>query len=210
MKNALFALLVLVVVLHPSITGRAAKPKKNPDNFPLKPGYSWTYRTIGEEGGYSIKVVSEEAQTDGSKRYLVEMDAGVKVMSVFSKAGGWVLMHSERYPEHEGLEAKYEPPRQHLPDPLVAGAKWNWKGRDYTQVERRENNVVSGPEEVTVAAGKFQAMKVVSQITTEMSSMTKTYWYADGVGLVKSTTEGGQVKYGSELVDYSFKKKPAK
>ena len=40
--------------------------------------------------------------------------------------------------------------------------------------------------------------------------MTKTSWYADGVGLVKSATEGGQIKYGSELVDYSFKKKPQK
>ncbi|HKP92500.1 MAG TPA: hypothetical protein VJS88_01285, partial [Chthoniobacterales bacterium] len=205
MKNALLTLLV-VLALHPSITGRAEKPKKSADYFPLKAGDSWTYRTIGDEGGYRIKVVSEEPPVDGSKRYLVEMDASVKVLSVFSKAGGWVLMHSQRYPEHEGLEAKYEPPRQYLPDPLVAGTKWNWKGRDYTQVEQRESHVVSGPEEVTVAAGKFKAMKIVSQITTGMSSMTKTYWYADGVGLVKSTTEGGQVKYGSELVDYSFKK----
>jgi hypothetical protein len=37
--------------------------------------------------------------------------------------------------------------------------------------------------------------------------MTKRYWYAEGVGLVKSTTEAGQINYGSELVDYSFKKK---
>jgi hypothetical protein len=36
--------------------------------------------------------------------------------------------------------------------------------------------------------------------------MTRTNWYAEGVGLVKSTTEGGQIKYGSELTDYSFKK----
>jgi len=27
---------------------------------------------------------------------------------------------------------------------------------------------------------------------------------------VKSTTESGQIKYGSELTDYSFKKKPTK
>jgi hypothetical protein len=36
--------------------------------------------------------------------------------------------------------------------------------------------------------------------------MTKTYWYADGVGLVKSMTDSGQIKYGWELVAYSFKK----
>jgi hypothetical protein len=49
-------------------------------------------------------------------------------------------------------------------------------------------------------------MKVVSEITGAATPMTRTSWYADGVGLVKTTTEGGQIKYGSELTDYSFKK----
>ena len=40
--------------------------------------------------------------------------------------------------------------------------------------------------------------------------MTRTNWYAAGVGLVKSATVAGQLKYGSELTDYSFKKKPLK
>jgi hypothetical protein len=115
-------------------------------------------------------------------------------------------MHSERYPEHEGLEAKYDPPRQHLPDPLVAGRKWEWKGRDYTQVERHESSVVSGPEQVTVPAGKFRALKVVSKISSS-AEITKTFWYADGVGLVKTMTEGGQIKYGAELTEYSALKK---
>jgi hypothetical protein len=49
-------------------------------------------------------------------------------------------------------------------------------------------------------------MKIVSQVTGAAHPMTKTYWYADGVGMVKTTTEAGPTKYGSELVDYSFKK----
>ena len=53
-------------------------------------------------------------------------------------------------------------------------------------------------------------MKVVSEVSGGTGPMTRTNWYADGVGLVKSTTQGGQIKYGSELTDYSFKKKPAK
>jgi hypothetical protein len=35
---------------------------------------------------------------------------------------------------------------------------------------------------------------------------SKTYWYANWIGLVKSTTESGTVKSTTELVDYSFKK----
>ena len=95
-----------------------------PDYFPLRVGDSWTYRS--KDGGteHSLKVLSEEKQADGTTRYLVEKLAGAKVLTVFSKAGGWVLMHSERYPEHEGMEAKYEPAKQYLQNPLVAGAKW--------------------------------------------------------------------------------------
>jgi len=210
MTKSLLISLVAFVTVQSAILGLAAKPKKAaPDFFPLRVGDSWTYRNVPEEGGYTLKVVSEDAKPDAPTRYLVEMNSGVKVLTTFSKAGGWVLMHSERYPEHEGLEATYEPPRQHLPDPLVAGAKWESKGKDYTQVERHESSVVSGPEQVTVPAGKFRAMKVVTQIASDTAKMTRTCWYADGVGLVKSFTDGGQIKYGQELTDYSFKK-PAK
>jgi hypothetical protein len=88
------------------------------------------------------------------------------------------------------LEAKYEPAKQYLQNPLNTGTKWQWKGKDQTQTERTEQNQVAGFEEVTVPAGKFRAMKVVSEISGAATPMTKTCWYADGVGLVKSTTVG--------------------
>jgi hypothetical protein len=190
----------------------AAQKSKAPghDYFPLRVGDSWTYRMANGDTAYSVKVLGAEKQADGSTRYLVETLAGVKVHALFSKASGWVLMHWERYPEHEGLEVKYEPARQYLQNPLVAASKWEWKGKDYTQMELKENNQVVGFEKVTVPAGKFRAMKVVSQVAGAAIRMTKTYWYADGVGLVKSMTEGGQIKYGWELADYSFKKKSRK
>ncbi|MEY2488146.1 MAG: hypothetical protein QOC70_88 [Verrucomicrobiota bacterium] len=177
-----------------------------PDYFPLRVGDSWTYRSTSGDTQHSLKVVSEEKQADGTIRYLVEKLAGAKVLTVFSKAGGWVLMHSEGYPEHEGLDVKYESPRQYLKNPLVAGAQWGWQGEDYTRTQLEEDNQVTGPENITVPAGKFRAMKVVSRVAGP-SSLTRTNWYADGVGLVKSATDGGQIKYGWELTDYSFKKK---
>jgi hypothetical protein len=199
--------LALALVLAFS-SAAAEKPKPaGTDYFPLRVGDSWSYRNTSGDGEYSLTVVREEEQPDGSARYLVEMVSGVKVHSWFSKHSGWVLLHEERYPEHEGLEAKYEPARQYLQNPLVAGGKWDWKGKDYTQVERNEKHRVAGFEKITVPAGKFRAMKVVSQIEGGATPMTKTSWYAEGVGLIKSTTEGGQIKYGWELADYSFKKK---
>lgn len=199
--------LIALAMLLSALGAAAQKPKPAAaDYFPLRVGDSWTYRGVDGDTEYSIKVISEEKQADGTLRYLVEKLAGAKIQTLFSKTSDWVLMHSERYPDHEGLRAKYEPARQYLQNPLVAGSKWEWNGKDYTQTEVRESNKVVGFENITVPAGKFRAMKVVSEITGA-GRMTKTYWYADGVGLVKTTTDGGQIKYGSELKDYSFKKK---
>jgi hypothetical protein len=196
----------ILLLTHPAA---GLKSKAAADFFPLRVGDTWTYRNT-EAGGYTWKVLSEEPQQGGPVRYVVEFRSEVIIQNVFSKAGGWVLFHAESYPEHEGLKATYEPPKQYLPNPLVAGQKWEWSGKDPTQTERHESNRVVGFENVTVSAGKFRAMKVVSQISGGATPMTKTCWYAEGVGLVKSTTEGGQIKYGSELTDYSFKKKPPK
>jgi hypothetical protein len=187
------------------------KPKSEPtaDYFPLRVGDSWTYRNI-EEGGYTLKVLSEEPHEGGTVRFVVELLSGVKVNNTYSKANGWVLFHGETYPEHEGLQATYDPPKQLLPNPLVVGQKWEWSGKDPTQVEHRETNRVVGVESVTVPAGKFRAMKVVSEITGASVPLIRTSWYAEGVGLVKTTNVGGQIKYGSELTDYSFKKETRK
>jgi hypothetical protein len=208
--RTLAATTLAILALGSSAAARKPKPAKpDADYFPLRVGDSWTYRNT-ESGGYTFKVLSEEPQGAGDVRYVVEFRSEVIIQNVFSKAAGWVLFHAESYPEHEGLKATYEPPKQYLPNPLVPGKKWEWSGNDPTQMERHEKNRVVGFENVTVAAGKFRAMKVTSEITSGASPMTKTSWYAPGVGLVKSTTEGGQIKYGSELTDYSFKKAATK
>jgi hypothetical protein len=205
--SALTAILFLSVASTPDAP--AAKPKPEADFFPLRVGDSWTFRNT-ESGGYTWKVLSDEPQEGGTPRYVVEFRSEVIILSVFSKADGWVLLHSENYPEHEGLKATYEPPRRYLSHPLAVGQKWEWTGKDPTQVERHEKSRVVGFENVTVPAGKFRAMKVVSEVSGGAIPLTKTCWYAPGVGLVKTANQGGQIQYGSELTDYSFKPKAAK
>jgi hypothetical protein len=58
-----------------------------------------------------------------------------------------------------------------------------------------------------VPAGKFQAMKVVTKVVQGGTPVTKTYWYANWIGLVKSMTDTGSVQSTTELMDYSFKRK---
>ena len=212
-KNRILLTLALLTLASVSVV-LAEEPKSPADYFPLRVGDSWTYRNSADQSQYILKVLGEHKQADGSVRYQIEKLAGpkdspVKIHLWFSKANGWVLLHREQYPEHEGLEAKYDPPKQHLPNPPLAETKWEWSGKDYTQTPMEEESRVAGVEEVTVAAGKFRAIKVVSKVTGSSAPVTKTYWYAEGVGLVKTTSESGDIKYGSELADYSFKK-PAK
>jgi DUF3108-like len=199
------ALVTFAFLLVPGAFAGKPKSKPSADYFPLHVGDSWTYRNT-EEGGYTLKVLSEEPHEGGTVRFVVQLLSGVKVDNTYSKENGWVLFHAENYPEHEGLQATYDPPKQFLPNPLVVGQKWEWTGKDPTQVEHRESNRVVGVETVTVPAGKFRAMKVVSEITGASAPLIRTSWYAEGVGLVKTMSVGGQIKYGSELTDYSFKK----
>jgi hypothetical protein len=204
---------IIVIALAIFLVAPAGYAKKTKtttaDYFPLRVGDTWTYRN-SESGGYTWKVLSEEPRDGVTVRYIVEVLSGVKILNTFSKSKGWVLFHAESYPEHEGLQATYEPPKQYLPNPLAVGQKWQWTGKDPTQVERHENSRVVGIETVTVPAGKFRAMKVVSEINNGGGLMTKSSWYASGVGLVKTETLGGGIRYGSELTDYSFKKSPPK
>ena len=139
-------------------------------------------------------------------RYLLEKLAGLQIHSWYSKIDGWALLHEESYVGQEGARARYEPARQYLKNPLVAGAKWNWKGKGVIGQDVIELNEVVGPEMVKVPAGAFRAMKIVSKIADGDGALTRTYWYADGVGLIKSMSESDKTQYGWELVDYSFKK----
>jgi hypothetical protein len=204
------AITMATLALGTGAAARKPKPAKpDADYFPLRVGDSWTYRN-SESGGYTLKVLSEEPQEGAAVRYVVEFRSEVIIQNLFSKTAGWVLLHAENYPEHEGLKASYDPPKKYLPNPPVVGQKWEWTGKDPTQMERHENNRIAGFENITVAAGKFRAVKVISEISGGAVPMTKTSWYAPGVGLVKSTTQGGSIKYGSELTDYSFRKKSVK
>jgi hypothetical protein len=126
---------------------------------------------------------------------------------LYSKPKGWVLQHRISYPdEQSGLKIDYEPGKQYLKNPLIAGGKWRWAGKDVGGNDVSESSEVMGLEWVDVPAGKFRAMKIISHVSNGGTAAVKTYWYADGVGLIKSWTDAGAIKYGFELEDYSFKK----
>lgn len=190
--------------------GAAAASK---DFFPLRVRDSWTYRH-SEGSEFTYTVLSEEKQADGTVQYVVELKSGSQINYHYSKPSGQVLLHRISYPQEEtGLKIDFNPGKPYLKNPLTAGAKWEWAGKDIGQNDTAESHQVIGQEWVEVPAGRFRAMKMVSKLTLGGAQATRTFWYAEGVGLVKSTTEAksaaGLFSYGFQLIDYSFKKNSA-
>src|SRR5205085_11895192 len=173
---------IFLLALFVFTTGALAQRAKSParvkapaakDYFPLRVGDSWKYRMIDGVAEYTLKVLSAEKQADGTMLYLMEKNAGAEIHDWYSKPNGWVLLHREAYVGQEGLEIKYETPKQFLKNPLVAGAEWSWKGKIVTQMEAAEANQVEGLETVKVHAGTFRAMKVISHVSDGDSAVTK-------------------------------------
>jgi hypothetical protein len=175
------------------------------DYFPLRVGNFWKYRH-NEGIEFSYKVVEAGKQADGTTLYQVQKSQTVNLNSWYTNANGWVILRKDAYPDHEGLEMTYKPPKQILKNPLNPGATWTWSGKSVTLGDSTESSTVIGSERVAVPAGKFRAMKVVSTIRDGESAKTVTNWYVDGVGLVKCWTEAGPFKYGWELIEYNIAK----
>lgn len=188
----------------------AAKAKEPPpDYFPLRVNDWWSYRSTTADGKvseFTMKVTGSEQATSGTI-YLVEIQSAWPIHEWYSKPDGAVMWHRERFPKNQNMEVAFTPTRQYLKNPLAAGATWSWKGSGMMGTPIEETSTVSGPESVTVPAGSFKAMRVDSRVTQGGAQVAKSYWYANWVGLVKSTTESGGVKSTTELVDYSFKKR---
>lgn len=175
------------------------------DYFPLRVGDRWKYRSTtadGKQSEFSIKVLSEEKENSNTL-YLVETVSTFQpIHDWYSKPTGWVLMHRQEYVK-AGNKAEYNPTKQFLKNPLTNGDSWHWRGKGMMDLEIDESNAVSGPETVSVSAGEFEAMKVMTIVVQGGAAVTKTYWYAPDVGLVKSMTDTGSVKSTTELLEYS-------
>ena len=187
--------------MSPSSSGGGSSTGSK-DYFPLSVGDSWKYRSTtadGKQSEFTVKVLNEEKE-NGNTLYLVETVSTYQpIHDWYSKPSGWVLMHRQEYVK-TGNKAEYQPTKQFLKNPLTSGDSWTWKGKGMMGLEIDESNEVSGPETVSVAAGKFEAMKVMTKVVQGGAPVTKTYWYAPGVGLVKSMTDTGSVKSTTELI----------
>lgn len=194
--------------------GAAPKPvvKKEPpppDYFPLRVNDWWKYQSTTGEGkqtNFMMKVVSAEKQPDETIIYKVDTTSTTPIHDWYSKPSGLVLRQKEQFGENEAALVNYNPFYQYIKNPLNKGDTWKWVGKGMMGVDIEDNAEVFGPEDIFVPAGKFSTMKVVTKVVQGGAAVTKTYWFANWVGLVKSATQSGPVGSVTELLDYSFKK----
>lgn len=175
------------------------------DYFPLPVGAKWKYRSTtgeGKQSEFTINVLKEESEGGNTLSLVETVSTFQPIHDWYSKPSGWVVMHREEYVK-AGTKADFQPPRQLLKNPLTNGDTWSWKGKGMMGLDVDESSQASGPETVSVPAGTFEAMKVTSKVVQGGASVSKTYWYAPGVGLVKSITDTGAVKSSTELLEYS-------
>lgn len=202
------ALLVSLALL-PALAQQPQDPP--PDYFPLRVGDWWKYRSTtidGKQSEFTIKVLSTENQAAGTDLHLVETISTFQpIHDWYSKPAGQVLMHRIAYPKNDALKADYQPVKLYLKNPLSVGSSWQWKGKGMMGVEIEESSRVTGTETVEVPAGRFQAMKVETNVVQGGTPVKKTSWFANGVGMVKSTTDAGSMQSTSVLLDYSFKQR---
>jgi hypothetical protein len=204
--RALFSILAALFLfsgatLAQKPTGRPTK-EPPPDYFPLRVGDWWSYRSTTADGktfDYTMKVVSEDQGV-----YLVQIESTTPIQEWYSKPPGAVMWHKETYVK-ANQTVTFDPTRKYLTNP--PSGTWSWKGKANFGVDVDETSTASGAEPVVVPAGKFQAIKVVTNLVQGGTPVTKTYWYANWVGAVKMMTDTGSVKSTTELMDYSFKKR---
>ena len=217
LRNILVALLMLTTcaTLDAYAANKPAPAKKPPppDYFPLRVNDWWKYQSTTAEGknsNFMVKVISAEKQPDDTFIYLVDTNSTKVIHDWYSKPKGLVLRHKEQFGDDPNMLATYDPVYQFLKNPLTKDDTWQWKGKGMMGVDIEDSATVSGPETIITPAGKFSTMKVVTSVVQGGSPVTKTYWFADWVGLVKSATQSGPVGTVTELLDYSFKKPPSK
>jgi hypothetical protein len=191
-------------------TAPAAATRPVPDYFPLRLHDSWRYRATQANGStseFSLSVVSEDKQSDGSTRRCVELsNPNPLTRDWYTKTKTAVLLQEQEYLGGGGRVA-LDPPRPLLQQPLRAGSSWTWSGTVRGNVRVEESSEVFQSERIETPAGRFDALKVVTRIEQGGARATKTSWYAAGVGLVRQATESSGVASTTDLIDYSFKPK---
>jgi hypothetical protein len=189
---AVTRILTMSFTLAVVITVAAAAPvPKDAGPLPYYPtgvGASWTYDSNNVKPRRAELVVRTVEKKDNGIIVSVEFEDGGKwcpVEKVLVSTRGLFLM------ERGG--SAFDPPVCILKLPHKPGEEWETV-TTFVEREFRFKHKALDPESVRIPAGQFKALPVVQELRMTGSGAElwpQTYWYAPGVGRIKSTTDGG-------------------
>ena len=179
--------------------------------YPTETGLQWRYRNLNDNQVYTQTFVQTGADSLLEQRRFagrtettrwICTPQGLRTLpeSEFPVPGG-----SLRFTKLTGVV---------IPSDEIwrVGGRWTYryelKGRialfDLTGFLEVENRIVAR-ETITVAAGRFEALRVEAVFRGEFGvgfGGRATYWFAEGVGVVKQVSEGSFGGQSSELLDF--------
>lgn len=165
------------------------------DYFPLKPGAAWTYRmssgqdmevkVVGSSqvGGQACAVVETRLGPQRSLEHLAVTRDGLTAFKVENASGTF----------------EYSTPILRAKLPFAKNDTWQIRLQEGAQLNTYVY-LCEGEEKIKVAAGAFDAWKVVATLRLPQGQAVMSNWYAKGVGLVKQLYDINGQTMSAELV----------
>lgn len=177
----------------------APVPKVKPvDPFPYTVGTKWEYIRNEDEKRVYVEEVTESVEKDGVRSIRVDIttDTGGKQFEKYElKNGELRLTASTAGTYGDGMLIRKVGMKE--------GDTWENK-YSINCTEYVVECTVGKAEELTTPGGKFTAFPITRKYVQPNARLETMYWYGDGVGLVRQTTNG---KHIQELKAYTPGKK---
>jgi len=208
----------------PASTPRASASSCDHPYFPLRPGSSWTYSTSDGDMSWSV------GSAGGSEAAMTVSASGLTFDTHWTCTSGGIVSYDFNLSSSDlggfvTLETT-DTSGTWLPaaDGLTPGASWSMSYTTHVTTSAEgatfdlrsttdETFSVAGTETVSVPAGTFEALRIDSSststfsgdfpVTVPASSTAFTYWFAEGVGVVRYTYNSEGFSGGGDLTGYS-------
>ncbi len=161
-----------------------------------RPGDRWTYDlTSGNERGTKTMEVVEVREIDKVPYYVVRFG---DVDHYYTRTLNWAAVIRDAK-----VEARMIPPHQGFVWPLEVGKRWTYQGvweDQNSKLDLNDRFAVIAVETVEVLAGRFEALKIVREGSTQSSDE---YWFAPAVrSYVRWVGRRGDLRFEERLREY--------
>jgi hypothetical protein len=182
--------LSLALLALGSLAAAAPVPKlKKLDPFPYAVGTRWEYVRSEDPNRVYAEEVTESGEKDGVRTVRIDIttDTGGKMFETYKLEKGELRLTAS-------TNATYDPPLLIRTAEMKDGDTWT---NEYTLngTAYEVAYSVGKPEELDTPAGKFTAYPITRKyLKPNLRAKETTYWYGDGVGLVRQETDGLKIQ----------------